>query len=132
MTSDILRRISWRDVFPWLILFRTFRIAISPSLLAVATLAVLVMPVGWRLSDLIFQPYRISAEPAPPEVVRAWRSRVPRDANSRLKEEVPPAAVGFLPQVPTALLEAYFDLAEPLRRFFQLRMTVRETAYYSF
>jgi hypothetical protein len=30
--QGVLRRISWRDLFPWLILFRTFRIAISPTL----------------------------------------------------------------------------------------------------
>ena len=40
MTDErgVLRRIAWRELFPWLIIFRTFRLAISPTLLLVATL----------------------------------------------------------------------------------------------
>jgi hypothetical protein len=52
--QGVLRRISWRDLFPWLILFRTFRIAISPSLLALATLASIVSYVGWRIADSVY------------------------------------------------------------------------------
>ena len=125
MTSDILRRISWRDVFPWLILFRTFRIAISPSLLAVATLAVFLSPWGWRLADLIFQPL--------PHTERAtWRERIPSDDTSLLFQNIPAAPLGYLPTARTALLDAHFYLAEPLWRCFQLQMTLRETAYYAF
>ena len=58
MTEEqgVVRRISWRDLFPWLILFRTFRIAIAPELLALATLAVLLAPLGWGLADFVFRP----------------------------------------------------------------------------
>ena len=45
---------------------------------------------------------------------------------------MPPAVREYLPESATALLEAYFDLAEPLARFFQLELTLRETAYYAF
>jgi hypothetical protein len=65
--EQVLRRISWRDLFPWLILFRTFRIAISPTLLAVSTLAVLLTPLGWIVADLVFQPPR-AVRAAPPAV----------------------------------------------------------------
>jgi hypothetical protein len=123
--QGVIRRISWRDLFPWLILFRAFRIAISPSLLAVATVAVLISPLGWRLASRVF----LSGEQ---RAALQDAAIIPRATNSQLAAYLPKAARDYLPDVPTALLEAYFDLAEPLKRFFQFRMTLQEAAYYAF
>ena len=152
--QGVIRRIAWRDLFPWLILLRTFRIAIAPAGLAVATLAVLVAPLGWGLADWIFRPpprlaytgtplaeIREDALAAlgtleggrtPPRSRASWRSRIPRSENSTLFGQMPLAVTAYIPAARTALFEAYFDLAEPLARFFQLKMTVNETAYYAF
>jgi hypothetical protein len=151
MTDEqgVVRRISWRDLFPWLMLFRTFRIAIAPELLALATLAVLIAPLGWGLADFVFRPQIGAARgvvldlpaDAPPEMRQAvaeqrraahWRQRIPRAENSQLAAWLPAAARAWLPAAETAVLSAYFDLSEPLARFFNLRMGVRETAYYAF
>ena len=43
----VLRRVAWRQIFPWLILFQTFRLAISPPICLLATLGVLIAPLGW-------------------------------------------------------------------------------------
>ena len=61
MTDDRgpLRSISWRDIFPWLVIFRTFGLAVSWPLLLVATLGVLVTPLGWNAAHLLF----VSDEP---------------------------------------------------------------------
>ena len=40
-STGVVRQIAWRELLPWLILFRTFKIAISPGLLALTTVAVL-------------------------------------------------------------------------------------------
>lgn len=48
-----LRSISWRDFCPWLIIVRSFRLAISPQLLTVATLGVLAMMFGFLGLDLL-------------------------------------------------------------------------------
>jgi len=152
--QGVIRRISWRDLFPWLILLRTFRIAISPLVLAVATLAVLIAPLGWGLADWVFRPpprlayagtplaeIRDDALAAlgtleggqpPPRSRASWRSRVPRSENSTLAGQLPMAVTEYMPAARTALFEAYFDLSEPLARFFQLKMTVNEVAYYAF
>jgi hypothetical protein len=124
--SGVIRQISWRDLFPWLILLRTFRIAIAPSLLAVATVAVLVAPLGWRLAHLVFLrgEARERFERAP--------AAFPQAANSQLAAVIPAAARGYFPAARTAVLEAYFHLAEPVARFFQLKMSLREAAYYAF
>lgn len=56
MTGEqgIVRGVSWRDLCPWLVIFRAFRLAVSPSLLALATIGVLVNPLGWRVAEAVF------------------------------------------------------------------------------
>jgi hypothetical protein len=113
-------------VFPWLILFRTFRIAISPTLLALATVAVLIAPLGWRFAERLF------LSEVERDALIVTDSEIPQAANSQLRRSLPPAPRAYLPAYPTALLESYFDLAEPLKRFFQLQITWGEAAYYAF
>jgi hypothetical protein len=113
-----LRSIAWSELFPWLILFRTFRIAISPTLLAVATAAVLATSLGWSIAGRIF---------LTPE------QRLSQPPGSQLEATLPAQAAAYLPpSVRTPLVEAYAALAEPLARFFQLKLTLREAAFYLF
>lgn len=42
-----LREIAWRELFPWLILFRTVRSALDPRKLLLAALALVITAVGW-------------------------------------------------------------------------------------
>ncbi len=46
--------VSWRDLFPWLIIFRSLPIAASVTVLAFATLGVVATPIGWLMSEGIF------------------------------------------------------------------------------
>jgi hypothetical protein len=111
-----VRTIAWRELFPWLILFRTFRIAIAPTILAVATIAVLLTSLGWRVSGFVF----LSPE-----------QRIAQAAHSQLA--IPPEIEGYLPpSVRTPLLDAYFQMAEPLARFFHFDLTLSEAAFYAF
>jgi len=113
-----IRHVAWREIFPWLILLRTFRIAISPLLLALATLAVLLNPIGWSLSSRIFL---------------TQAQRVAQPATSQLAAALPPAIQAWLPaDASNALLGAYFQLAEPLARLYRLEFTLSEAAYYVF
>ena len=121
-----LRRISWRDLFPWLIILRTFRIAISPSLLALATLALLVSPIGWRLGSFLFLPREYH------ESMGQSISNLPPPRVPPLASYLPDAVREYLPQSPTGFFDPYFRLAEPPRRLFDLDLTIGETAYYLF
>jgi hypothetical protein len=47
----VIQKISWTDLCPWTIIFRTLPIATSFTVLALATLAVVATPIGWRLSE---------------------------------------------------------------------------------
>ncbi len=54
--DGVLRNISWRDVFPWCIIFRTFGLAVSPAVLSLALIGALLTPVGWYASSKLFMP----------------------------------------------------------------------------
>lgn len=122
--QGVVRHISWRDLFPWLILLRTFRIAISPTLLALTTAALCLLPLGWRAAGIVFLPRPEGAHFLAP------RREIPSAANSALYSHFPLAAREYFPDAPTALVEGYLQIAEPMQRLFELKMTVRELAYY--
>src|SRR6266550_8619653 len=55
----VLRGINWREAFPFTNIFRAFRIAIHPSKLMLALLALLVLYFGGRILDGVwFHEYR--------------------------------------------------------------------------
>ncbi len=51
-----LRSVAWREVCPWLALFRTFRIAADVRVLLPAAAGVLLMFSGWALLGHVFEP----------------------------------------------------------------------------
>lgn len=51
-----VRKIIWRDIFPWLILVRVFRLALAPGPLMLSTAAVAICSLAWWLSGYVFLP----------------------------------------------------------------------------
>src|SRR3954468_15899918 len=49
-----IRAIHWRELFPFLNLFRAFRIAVHPSKLALALLALVLIYAGGRVLDRVW------------------------------------------------------------------------------
>ena len=47
-------RVSWRDLCPWLLIFRSFGLSISIHVLFLATVGALLTPVGWWVAGLPF------------------------------------------------------------------------------
>ena len=52
----VLRRVAWRELCPWLMIFRCFRLAISIPVLFLATIGTLLMPWGDKLARRLFEP----------------------------------------------------------------------------
>lgn len=52
--TGVVRRIAWREICPWLIIFRSFRISISLPVLVLATAGWLLTPLGPTLGNLLF------------------------------------------------------------------------------
>lgn len=115
----VIRQVAWRELFPWLILFRTFRIAISPTLLALATLAILLTPLGWNIASRLF--------------LNQDQARQLAQSPGLLEPAIPPPVQAYLPDsVRVPLFDAYFELSELLARCFQLQLTLGEAAFYVF
>src|SRR5688500_18272123 len=50
----LLREVAWQEVFPWLLLLRTFRLAVDFRKLLLAALGIALMALGWWLVDGLF------------------------------------------------------------------------------
>ncbi|MEE3371648.1 MAG: hypothetical protein VX346_20115 [Planctomycetota bacterium] len=50
----MIREVSWREIFPWLILLRVFRLAIRPSVLLIALVPIILMPCGSWCAEQLF------------------------------------------------------------------------------
>lgn len=53
-SDNVIRRIDWNEVFPWLVLFRTIPIAGSLGVLILALAGAVATPAGWLVSELVF------------------------------------------------------------------------------
>ncbi len=126
----VVRRIAWRELFPWLVLVRALKQAISPTGLILATLAVFVASFGWRVAPYIFFTRQGRMDADIPEdafytgALPAW--------DGPLIRLVPPAFAKYLPVEPTGVLDGFFSLAEPVRRLLSYELSLNETAYYLF
>jgi hypothetical protein len=129
MTDErgVVRAISWRELFPWLIILRTFKIAIGPTVLTVATVATLLTPLGWWAGAWLFLPKQWD------EARQRWVVEYPpAEHGVPLADQLPVAAREYLPAAPTGVIEPYLRLAEPLRHVFHINVTLRQVAYFVF
>ncbi len=129
-----LRNVSWHDLCPWLIIFRTFALAISFPLLLLATAGALLTPVGWRCSELLFVRGDVRNDAALLQFVeynRRWPGA--RDGNS----ETVPYGVTF----PYPIDKVFFPVAgdstavfqrlvQPFQQLFNLQWTLAKFAYF--
>jgi hypothetical protein len=50
----VVQKISWQDLCPWTIIFKTLPSAASVTVMAFALLGVVLTPMGWLLSEMLF------------------------------------------------------------------------------
>jgi hypothetical protein len=131
----LLRAISWRDLLPWLIIFRTFRLAIGIPLLFLATAGVLLTPLGWWCGRLLFvRDVAVDEDVAFRRIVQ-YNSRWP---GAPIRRPVPDAAVFPYPvnkvfiSIPGDAATAFQRLIHPFQQLFDLRWTVSKFAYFLF
>jgi len=141
MSKDLttIREIAWRDVFPWLILLRVFRLSIRPSVLLLALLPTLVMPWGEQLARLTFIPdERTEAIPESPNASTGGRPGATNERHSTVEESVGSAVTSSLdplrlaPQIGRQRIEPLFrQLTRPFREILRAESLPR-TAYWVF
>jgi hypothetical protein len=54
--QGVVRQIAWKEIFPWWILVRSFRLAISGSVLVLMAAAITLTVVGWGVLGVILSP----------------------------------------------------------------------------
>jgi hypothetical protein len=137
MTNDrgVVREVSWRDLFPWLVIFRTFRLAKSMSLLFLATLGAVLAPAGWRVGEALFVPESaVQTDPGFAQWVesnRRWPgqpSAMPAPNDGR----VPRSIREIVWTSPDVLQPIYLQFVDPAARLFQSPLTVTQAAYFAF
>ena len=140
----MLRDVSWRDVFPWLVILRSFSLAISVPALFLATVAAFLTPVGWRCAEkLLLDPMAMDAELV--EIVERhgqWPSQraehaslsldgqaVSKDSPSGPIKNLAMAAIHLTPNRIESVVEYY---SQPIRRLFSHKSTFAESCYLLF
>ncbi len=124
MTEEVgvVRRIVWREILPWLIIFRAFRISISLPVLFLATIGWVLTPVGSQIGSSLFlssEP-ELAAEVLQPvrtlAVVGGWSQAVPSF------ESLDSSPIAFV----------YQHFARPFVHLFDRTNSLSESAFHLF
>jgi hypothetical protein len=134
MTNDrgVIRAVAWRDLFPWLVIFRTFRLAKTMPMLFLATLGAVLAPAGWRVGEALFVAESVlQTDPGFAQLVdnnRRWpgqRSTLPAPNDGR----VPHSIREIVATSPDPLEPIYLQFVAPAARLFQSPLSVTQAAY---
>ncbi len=140
----VVREVAWRELFPWLLLFRTFRLAIHPTLLTIALLAAIVTPLGWSLGRAIFRVYPPNPENplAVPEGERpeSWlQLMADADERERLPGVNRPPTIDLVTRLQpqnwsrtSPVLYVYERFSTPILRMYRTATSLQGFAFYSF
>ncbi len=130
MTQDqpAVRSIAWPEIFPWLMIFRSFSLAISMPVLVLATIGVLATPIGWWIGSAVL-PNGIPAKAMQQEVAARRTWPVQSAAWQRVT-----SSTGVLPSKTFAwtgpIQQVATDTVQPFVQLFQRPITWRRFAYY--
>ena len=91
-----LRGVDWAEVFPWLILGRTFRIAIQLRHLALSAAGFVLMLSGWALLGWVFPGGEEVGKPESSTEQESWSGECPWVAAHKM---IPDSPVWFSPPV---------------------------------
>ncbi|MBC8353951.1 MAG: hypothetical protein H8E66_18295 [Planctomycetes bacterium] len=126
MTEEVgvVRRIVWREVLPWLIIFRAFRISISLPVLTLATVGWLLTPLGAQIASSLFLG---NEELSTTEWAISLNDTFGGTESLHAVPGVSTAASTSNP-----LIHVYQHFTDPFVQLFDRSNTVRETAYHLF
>ena len=133
--NGTLRAVAWSEIFPWLSIFRTFRLAISLRVLLLAAVALLLTATGWAVFGWMF-----SGDPArragslngPSRTSIALGRRLPASyptdrvcpAWGNRQKSAGTAPPGLIPPGQDPLFGSWAQLSRPLWAAFDLRVNV--------
>ncbi|HUG67275.1 MAG TPA: hypothetical protein VMM76_05970 [Pirellulaceae bacterium] len=126
MTEEVgvVRRIVWREILPWLIIFRAFRLSVSLPILSLATVGWLLTPLGTQIASAVFLG---NSDVSTTEWTRPLHDFVTADESLRT---IP--GVSALTSTSNPVVHVYEHFTDPFVQLFDRSNTVRETAYHLF
>ena len=123
----VVQKVSWWDLCPWTIIFKTLPVATGVTALALALLGTVAMPMGWLASEKMFVNQEVLEDLAIMDVVQMnrspWRSLFPSLEND-------PRAIpvfGLRLSGPRLVFE---QLARPFQYLFSTDVSFREFLYF--
>ena len=122
--GGVVRRVVWREVLPWLVIFRCFRISISLPVLFFATLGWLLTLLGPRIAGTLFLDSPTEDPvwaPAPGGLAAALESAARGDS-----------LLTAAASISDPVRFVYLHFSDPFLQVFNRDNTIRETAYYVF
>ncbi len=126
--SRTLQAVAWNDLFPWLAIFRIFRLATSMPILLLATLALLIAPLGWRCAELLLTSEAFVEMPA--EILtanRAW----PGQQQAWLELQSDAGVISAADRSLTAPLQAVFvHTVQPFAMLFSRALSFSQFNYF--
>lgn len=120
---DVLRSVSWRDVFPWVLIFRTFGISFQLRVLLLAIAGVILVDVGWWGAGKVFL--------TPEERVEGAEIHSPIIAKHSV-EQAAEGNLGTILLIADPIQEVWVHATRPYRTFFSVHNSIRTTAYRAF
>lgn len=122
----VIQKISWADLCPWTIIFKTLPIATSFTVLALALLAVAATPMGWMMSEVC-----LSEKTRDAKVAELKNNSSPyRGVFSKASDDLKPLEI--LGVRITGPREVFLQLVSPIGKMFDRGIGLDEFFYYLF
>ncbi|MEM7783059.1 MAG: hypothetical protein AAF623_06880 [Planctomycetota bacterium] len=124
----IIQRVSWSDLFPWTLIFRTLAPATSLTVLVLALLGVLMCSMGWLMFETAIIGNEVADDPILSEIVERNRSpyRGVFDGITKRSESIEIFGIYF--SGPRMVFSRYVD---PFTRIFQDSLGARPFLYFA-
>jgi len=126
----IVQKISWINLCPWILIFKTFSVASGTGVLAFALLGVVLSPLGWILSENVFLEDVRDRDPKLIEIVETNGSPyrgvfAPTSSADSVSLEISGVALAG-PQL------VFRQIEKPFEYVFSSDASMREFAYFAF
>jgi hypothetical protein len=137
MTDDrgTLRKIAWRDLCPWLVIFRTFWLSLSLPLLFLATAGVLLQPIGWNIARIFVSQETFDERPDFRQVhhrLSTWPA-IDSPSNDLAQATFARSSIRSLVPIGSGDYAGVFDrLSFPFAELFDRQITLGMFCYYLF
>ncbi|MCA9120952.1 MAG: hypothetical protein H6822_31340 [Planctomycetaceae bacterium] len=126
MTEEVgvVRRIVWRDILPWLIIFRAFRISVSLPILSLATVGWLLTPIGTQIASSLFL--------GNDDIVATGGTTPVNDfiSESELLQMIP--GISTFTSASNPISHVYQHFTDPFVQLFSRSNSIRESAFHLF